>query len=50
MAIMSFVGRDVFGNNMHEDAICSYFTHTRFIMYFNFVFTNPSSQSDLKKV
>jgi hypothetical protein len=50
VALMSFTAKDVYGNLMHEDKICSFFTHGRFIIYFNFIFTNPVPKTDAKKV
>ena len=47
---MSFIARDVYGNKMLEDPICSFFTHNRFIIYFNVVFVNPTPKSDVGSV
>jgi hypothetical protein len=49
-AMMSFVARDVYGKKMLEDAICSFFSHNRFIIYFNVVFVNPNPRTDLVNV
>jgi hypothetical protein len=49
-AMMSFVARDVYGKKMLEDAICSFFSHNRFIIYFNVVFVNPNPRTDLANV
>jgi hypothetical protein len=47
---MSFVARDVYGKKMLEDAICSFFSHNRFIIYFNVVFVNPNPKTDISNV
>ena len=48
--MMSFVARDVYGKKMLEDAICSFFSHNRFIIYFNVVFVNSNPKTDLSNV
>ena len=38
--------RDIYGNTMYNEDICTYFSHQRFIVVFNFIFDNltPVSQ------
>lgn len=47
---LSFTARDVYGNLMIEDSICSFFAHSRFLIYFNFVFKGATPNSLLKSV
>jgi hypothetical protein len=48
--ILTFTGKDIYGNLMSVESICSYFTHNRFILFFNIVFKNPNPLQDLQNI
>jgi hypothetical protein len=48
--ILTFTGKDIYGNLMPVESICSYFTHNRFILFFNIVFKNPNPLQDLQNI
>lgn len=47
-ALISFKARDVYGNLMVDDQICTFYNHPRFLLYFNFIIKNAGSVSGLK--
>ena len=47
-ALINFKARDVYGNLMVEDQICSFYNHPRFLMYFNFIIKKAAPASELK--
>lgn len=47
-ALINFKARDVYGNLMVEDQICSFYNHPRFLMYFNFIIKKATPASELK--
>ena len=49
-ALISFKAKDVYGNFMIEDQICSLYAHPRFLVYFNFILQNPVPSNQLKSV
>jgi hypothetical protein len=49
-ALINFKARDVYGNLMVEDQICSFYNHPRFLMYFNFIIKKAAPASELKQV
>jgi|LauGreDrversion4_2_1035121.scaffolds.fasta_scaffold40888_2 hypothetical protein len=49
-ALLSFKARDVYGNMIVEDKICSFYAHSRYILFFNFILKNPLPSSQLSQV
>ena len=42
---LSFAGKDVYGNMMTDNDICSFFTHSRFVIFFNIIYDpTPSAK------
>lgn len=49
-ALLSFKARDVYGNLIIEDHICSYYAHSRYILFFNFIVKIPIPSGQLSSV